>query len=166
MSTATHTRVYDSRTFVATRTVTHLGLVFAFALDISGHFWYSTLLLSSRQAAQEGEQGHLDARCWSDVPRRVPFPRQFALADSEIVPPVTLECRTKDGYVLKEDDAAADPSRLDLYLSTTVCLSPKPDETTKTSIPFTILSDGDSIFLFRQSSFPASVKGKFARVFH
>jgi hypothetical protein len=127
-------KAYENRSYRFPTLVTHAGTVFAFAMDGDRRIRYATLALSPDTP--------LDVDGWPADPQPVPFPREltpvgFAYTDPTVLPEVP---RGGAAPVRGATTTVDDP---DPFLSTTARLG--------AAAPFTAVSDGQYLYLFRQS---------------
>ena len=134
----TLTRYYAAPTpFIYTTTVRHGGIVIAFAMDSERHIRYSVLNLE-----RSGVDSPLDVNYWDLEPIRVPFSNEIGQIGARAAGVTVMPTILKNGA--EADNALyVEPEDVDPFLSTTARLT--------AAAPFKVLSDGEWIYVFRQS---------------
>ncbi len=131
------TRTYADRTYRYSTLVRHGGAVLAFAMDDRQRIHYSVL---------DPGAGPTDADGWLANPQELPFAAELArvgygVADQDRLPQVALGATAPPA-----DGTPVPAAEVDHFLSTTARFT--------ADAPFTVLSDGVHVYLFRQSIRP------------
>jgi hypothetical protein len=131
-------KTYSDKNYNYPTMVRHRGTVIAFAMDGQRKINYTLLDLSG----DETDKGPLDVEYWLDSPRVLPFPNEmtqvgYSLLGNTVMPTVKKGGREEgDPTQLRQDE-------IDLFLSTTARFT--------ADAPFTVLSDNQYIYVFRQA---------------
>ena len=143
-------RIYSDKQYVHTAMVRHKGTTVAFAMDSSRGIYYSVLNLDHRDEAK----GDLDVNYWSENPALLPFALEttdvgYSIAGNTAMPVV------KKGGRVEDQSGMLLPEEIDPFLSSTARLT--------ALAPFSVISDGAYIYLFRQSIDAAHADAVFLR---
>ncbi|WP_026732681.1 LamG-like jellyroll fold domain-containing protein [Fischerella sp. PCC 9605] len=123
-------QTYTNKAYQYTTLVEHTGVLISFAMDSVRRIYYTVL-------DQQNDPQPIDARNWSPSPQELIFPNEITQVGFGILPNKVLPT------VRSNDQPAINPSEIDLFRSTTARLT--------ADAPFQVLSDGQYIYLFRQS---------------
>src|SRR4051794_17098592 len=126
-------RTYADRTYRYSTLVRHGGAVLAFAMDDRQRIYYSIL---------DPSAGATDADGGLSNPQELPFAAELArvgygVADQDSLPPVALGATAPPG-----DGTPVPAAQVDHFLSSRARFT--------ADAPFTVLSDGVHIYVFRQ----------------
>jgi hypothetical protein len=123
-------QTYTNKAYQYTTLVEHTGVLISFAMDSDRRIYYTVL-------DQQNNPNPIDARNWSPTPELLTFPNEIAEVGFGIIPNKVLPSVKTNGQ------PAVNPSEVDVFRSSTARLT--ADE------PFQVLSDGQYVYLFRQS---------------
>jgi hypothetical protein len=160
-------RTYQDRKYRSCRLLTHAGITICFALgqladnehSFNKHpgdgaqtqnpwaFFY-TILDFNGANTQARPQDVFDNAAWLTQPRRVPFPAEVRYVDADVMPTYKLNRYTRTGQNKGQNIPYSPTDKLadcDYFRSSTAVLAAQDTDS------FKILSDGDSIYLFRES---------------
>jgi hypothetical protein len=123
-------QTYTNKAYQYTTLVEHTGVLISLAMDSDRRIYYTVL-------DQQNEPNPIDARNWSPTPQELIFPNEitqvgFAILANKVLPTVRSNGQPARNF-----------SEIDLFRSTTARLTADG--------PFQALSDGQYIYLFRQS---------------
>ncbi|MBD2168442.1 hypothetical protein H6G04_29100 [Calothrix membranacea FACHB-236] len=121
---------YTSKAYQYTTLVEHTGVLISLAMDSDRRIYYTVL-------NQQYDPNPIDARNWSSTPQELIFPNEITQVGFGILPNKVLPTVRSNGQ------PAINRSEIDFFRSTTARLT--------ANAPFQALSDGQYIYLFRQS---------------
>jgi hypothetical protein len=123
-------QTYANKAYQYTTLVEHTGILISLAMDSDRRIYYTVL-------DQQDKPNPIDARNWSSTPQELIFPNEITQVGFAIFPNKVLPTVRSNGQ------PARHISEIDLFRSTTARLT--------ADAPFQALSDGQYIYLFRQS---------------
>ncbi len=133
-------KTYTDKTYKYPTMVRHQGKVFAFAMDENRQIYYVVLDTDN----SKGKTSELDFNYWSADPVPLLFPAEITQVGYSLIPNTLMPAVKKD---TRNEAALAElPLSLEehnMFLSSTARLT--------ADAPFQVLSDGQHIYLFRQS---------------
>lgn len=131
-------RSYGDKQYEHTAMVNHRGIVVAFAMDDRRQIYYTVLDLSTENA----EKGVRDVKYWADAVEPLRFADELEQVGYGLLNPVTLPLVKKN--TLDEDySGTLSLDDVDAFMSSTARLG--------ALAPFQAYSDGQHIYIFRQS---------------
>ncbi|MBD2252704.1 LamG-like jellyroll fold domain-containing protein [Nostoc parmelioides] len=121
---------YTNKVYQYTTLVEHTGVLISLAMDRERRIYYTVL-------DQQNRPLPIDARNWSPTPELLTFPNEIAEVGFGIIPNKVLPSVKTNG------EPAVNRSEVDVFRSSTARLT--------ADAPFQALSDGQYVYLFRQS---------------
>lgn len=147
-----YSKIYKDQTYQYVAIARHKGTVIAFALDSRRRIFYSVLNLAgdAQTSLDTGNNKEpFDNQAWAPSPTELIFPTEiaevgFGVADQTMMPVVKGASLQPEPFgTLLPAPGSPDAPKFDYFLSTTARLS--------ADAPFQVLSDGQFLYLFRQS---------------
>jgi len=150
------TKFYHDKIYKHPTTVNHEGNVIAFAMDDKQQIYYSVLDMNRSQNGDNPSQWE-DVNNWNAKPQLLRFPQEigqigYAAAGLEIMPVVKndlvvngklISTAPQDVKEVADEIKKIDKDEDNVFFSTTARLT--------ADAPFQVLSDNNSIYLFRQA---------------
>ncbi|NET04933.1 MAG: hypothetical protein F6K16_09415 [Symploca sp. SIO2B6] len=129
---------YGDKTYKYPTLVRHRGTLIAFAMDNQRHIYYTVLDLGE----SDENKGPIDVEYWSKNPSLLFFGNEISQVGYGLVGATKMPT-VKKGTQLEDEPQNLNIDEIDNFLSTTARLT--------ADVPFQVLSDGQYIYVFRQS---------------
>ncbi|GAB4567704.1 MAG: hypothetical protein Tsb0020_20460 [Haliangiales bacterium] len=131
-------KIYNDRPYKHVALLRHRGNVIAFAMDDQRQIHYAILNLNN----VSDDLGELDVSYWPPNPNPLMFPSEITQVGFGGIELTTMPL-VKRGTRIEANPNTLRPDEIDLFLSTTARLT--------ADAPFTVYSDEQHVFVFRQS---------------